>query len=314
MGRAARVFVGLVGLVLAMLLVSGTALAQRGGKPAGGASTLQAAPSDVETAEQLYAKLDYEGANAVAERVAKKTGLTHDQLVRVYRVLAVTNAVLDKEEQARDAFLQLLTYDPDYQADPNLGPKVNTPFMEARGSFRSLSSKPGIEVSASLSTSGGTLRVTTRDPTRMVKRVNVGYRWTSSGEYSVSQLSAGEQVAAVEIAAPPAGRSRLDFYVQALDERDNAVLEAGSPAVPKSAFAEAGSGGGAGGTKGGAGGTGGAKAEGGGSILSSPIFWIVAGAVVIGGAAATYFAVRPQEPPTRATLSPVILCGTDRCN
>jgi hypothetical protein len=294
-----------------VLLGSSPALAQRGGKPAGGAATLQAAPADVETAEQLYAKLDYEGANAAAERVVKKTGLTHDQLVRAYRVLAVTNAVLDKEEQARDAFLQLLTYDPEYQADPNLGPKVNTPFMEARGSFRSLSSKPGIEVSASLSTSGGTLRVTTRDPTRMVKRVNVGYRWTSSGEYSVSQLGAGE-VAAVEVAAPPSGRTRLDFYVQALDERDNAVLEAGNPAVPKSAFAEAGGGGG-GPVRGGGSGPGGGKQES-GSILSSPFFWIAAGAVVLGGTAAAYFALRPQEPPTRATLSPIILCGTDRCN
>ncbi len=304
MTRAARSFVG---LLVALLLVSGPALAQRG-KPAG-ASAPQAAPADVETAEQLYAKLDYEGANAAAERMSKKPGLTHDQLVRTYRVLAVTNAVLDKEEQARDAFLQLLTFDPEYQADPNLGPKVNTPFMEARGSFRSLPSKPGVEVATSLSTNGGTLRVTTRDPTRMVKRVSVGYRWTSAGEYTVSQLNAGEQVAVVEIAAPPAGRTRLDFYVQALDEHDNAVLEAGNPAVPKSAFAEASGGGPA---KGG-GGSGTGKQES-GSILSSPFFWIAAGAVVIGGTAATYFALRPQEPPSRATLTPVILCGTDRCN
>ena len=286
MTRAARVFVGLLFASLAslaLLLVSGPALAQRG-KPA---VAPQAAPADVETAEQLYAKLDYEGANAVAERMAKKTGLTHDQLVRTYRVLAVTNAVLDKEEQARDAFLQLLTYDPEYQADPNLGPKVNTPFMEARGSFRSLSSKPGVEVATSLSTNGGTLRVTTRDPTRMVKRVSVGYRWTSAGEYTVSQLNAGEQTVAVEIAAPPAGRTRLDFYVQALDERDNAVLEAGNPSVPKSAFAEAGGGGGGAGKAGGGGAPGPAKPES-GSLLSSPFFWIAAGAVVIGGAAAAY--------------------------
>ena len=296
-----------VAVLLTVLPVSNAALAQRGGKAAGGASTLQAAPADVETAEQLYAKLDYEGANAVAERVVKKTGLTHDQLVRAYRILAVTNAVLDKEEQARDAFLQLLIYEPEYQADPNLGPKVNTPFMEARGGFRSLSSKPGIEVSTTLSSNGGTLRITTRDPTRIVKRVSVGYRWTSSGEYRVSQLTSGE-VAAVEIAAPPAGRTRLDFYVVALDDRDNAVLEAGNPAVPKSAFAEAGA---SGPSKGGAGA--GSKAEN-GSVFSSPFFWMAAGAVVIGGTAAAYFALRPQEPPTRATLSPVILCGTDRCN
>ena len=304
MGRAARAYVS---LALALSLASPPALAQRaGGKPTGGASSLQSAPADVETAEQLYAKLDYDGANAVAERVVKKTGLTHDQLLRAYRVLAVTCAILDREEQARDAFLQLLTYEPDYQADPNLGPKVNTPFMEARGSFRSLSSKPGIEVSASVSTSGGTLRVTTRDPTRIVKRVNVGYRWTSSGEYSISQINPGEVVVAVEVAAPPAGRTRLDFYVQALDERDNAVLEAGNPSVPKSAFAEAGA------SSGAARGSG--KAEG-GSVFSSPIFWIATGLAVLGGgAAAAYFAFRPQDPPTRASLSPVIVCGSDRCN
>ena len=305
-GSRAQTGLALVSLALAASLVTGPAFAQRGGKPAGGASSLSAAPIDVETAEQLYAKLDYEQANSVAERFVKKAGLTHDQLVRAYRVLAVTYAILDKEEQARDAFLQLLTYDPDYQADPNLGPKVNTPFMEARGSFRSLPSKPGIEVAATVSTNGGNLRVTTRDPTRIVKKVVVGYRWTSSGEYTITQLNANEVVAAVEVNAAPAGRTRLDFYVQALDERENAVLEAGNPNVPKSAFAEAGAGGGGGGGKG-------SKSEG-GSVFSSPVFWIIAGAAVAGGGTALFFALRPQDPPSSAALSPVIRCGADRCN
>jgi hypothetical protein len=305
MSRGTRAQAGLA-LVLAASILAGSspAFAQRGGKP-GGTSTLQAPPADVETAEQLYAKLDYEQASSVAERVVKKSGLTHDQLVRAYRVLAVTYAVLDKEEQARDAFLQLLTYDPDFQADPNLGPKVNTPFMEARGSFRSLPTKPGIEVSASVSTNGGTLRVTTRDPTRIVKKVNVGYRWTSSGEYSVSQIPPGEAVA-VEVGAAPAGRTRLDFYVQAQDERENAVLEAGNPSVPKSAFAEAGGGG--------RGGGGQDKKSEGGSIFSSPFFWIFAGAAVAGGGTALFFAFRPQDPPNSASLAPVIKCGAERCN
>lgn len=293
----------IAGVVLsACLLVAGPALAQRGGGKPGG-STLSA-PADVEQAEALYAKLDYEQANAVAERVVKKNGLSHDQLVRAYRVLAVTYAVLDKEEQARDAFLQLLVYDADYQADPNLGPKVNTPFMEARGSFRSLPQKPGIEVAANVSTSGGTLKVTTRDPTRIVKKVNVGYRWTSSGEYTIQQLAPGE-AAAVEVAAAPSGRTRLDFYVQAVDERENAVLEAGNPSVPKSAFAEAGGGGGGGGR--------GGKQEG-GSVFASPFFWVFAGAAAIGGGTALFFALRPTDPPSTASLSPVIKCGADRCN
>jgi hypothetical protein len=287
-----------VALLLASLLATAPLSAQpRKEKPA-----LAAAPADVETAEQLYAKLDYEQAKAVAERVVKKSGLTHDQLVRAYRVLAVTAAILDDAEEAREAFLQLLVYDPDYTVDMNLGPKVTTPFVEARGVFRSLPSKPGVEVSANVRSDGGQLRVTTRDPRRIVKKVMVGYRWTSSGEFTVSQVAAGDGVP-VEVAAAPPGRTRLDFYAQALDERDNAVLEAGNPQVPKSAFAEAAR----------AGGGGGGGEKGGGGVLSSPFFWIFAGAAVAGGGTALFFALRPEEPASKAALSPAIRCGNDLC-
>lgn len=285
--------------VLLAALLAPTAWAappSKGSSPAG-----LSAPADVETAEQLYAKLDYDAANAVAERVVKQRGLTHDQLVRAYRVLAVTYAILDKEEQARDAFLQLITYDAEYQADPNLGPKVNTPFMEARGSFRSLPTKPAIEVSAAVQTSGGTLRVTVRDPTRIVKKVMVGYRWTSSGEFVTSQIATGDGIP-VEVTAAPAGRTRLDFYAQALDERDNAVLEAGNAQVPRSAFAVA------------DGSSAGPKKSEGGSIFGSSVFWVIAGAAVVGGGTALFFAARPYDPPTKSTLSPQIYCGRDRCN
>ncbi len=289
-------------VVLAASLAAGPSFAQRPKPAAAPVNNGLSAPADVDTAEALYAKLDYDGANAVAERVVKQRGLSHDQLVRAYRVLAVTYAVLDKDDEAQKAFLQLLTYDPDYQVDPNLGPKVNGPFTVARGTFRVLPSKPGIDVTATVQTTGGTLRVTTRDPTKIVKKVVVGYRWTSSGDYTTSQIGSGEAVN-VEVAAAPNGRTRLDFYAQALDGNDNAVLEAGNPQVPKSAFAEAGSrpvGGG------------GKKDEGGG-ILSSPIFWIVAGAAVVGGGTALFFVARPQDPPTKASLAPVMQCGTDRC-
>jgi hypothetical protein len=261
------------------------------------------APADVETAEQLYAKLDYDKANDVAERVVKQKGLTHDHLVRAYRVLAVTYAILDKEELAREAFLQLLVFDPDYTVDTNLGPKVSQPFLEARGQFRSLPSKPGIEVSANVRTEGGQLRVMTRDPTHIAKKVSVGWRWTSSGEYTVSQINVGEGT--VEVGPATQGRTRLDFYAQALDDRDNAVLEAGNAQVPKSAFAEAGPRAG--------GGKGGEDKGGGGSILSSPFFWIFAGAAVAGGSTALFFVLRPEDPPTRALLSPAIRCGGELC-
>lgn len=267
-------------------------------------------PADVDVAEQLYTKLDYEKANDVATRVLQKKGLTHDQLVRATKILAITNAVLDKEEDSREAFLALLVYEPDFTVDSALGPKVSGPFMEARGHFRSLPSKPGIEVVPNVREGGGQLRVTTRDPTKIAKKVAVGWRWTSSGEYTVTSIAVGE--GAVEVAAAPTGRTRLDYYAQALDERDNAVFEAGSATVPKSAFAEAGSRSSAGGTKTSPTGPQGEDKKG-GSVFGSPLFWIITAVVVAGGATATYFIVNNATTPTSASLSPQIRCGVDLC-
>ena len=104
-----------------------------------------------------------------------------------------------------------------------------------------------------------------------------------------------------------AGRTRLDFCAQALDERENAVFEAGSPQVPKSAFAESG-------PRPPPSGNGGKVVvdEKGKSLFMSPIFWVVAGAAVVGGGTALYLAVR-SEPATSAALAPLIRCGAELC-
>src|SRR4051812_32725315 len=108
----------LLALVLASALGGGPLHAPTAkGKP--GAPS---ASADVEATEQLYAKLDYDGAKAFAERITKRSGLSHEQMLRAYRVLAVTTAILDDPEGAREAFLQVLVLDPDYSVDANLGP------------------------------------------------------------------------------------------------------------------------------------------------------------------------------------------------
>lgn len=253
---------------------------------------------DVELAEQLYAKLDFEQANVTADRALKQRGLTHDQLVRATKILALTHAVLDHEEHSRDAFVQLLAYDADFQLDQNLGPKVSAPFLEARGFWRAQPQKPGLTTTTLLRTNEtGTLKVTTRDPTHLVKKLNVGYRWASTGEFVVVAANVGEATT-VDVPAPPSGKTRLDYFVQAVDERDDIVFENGSPQVPKSAFAE---------------GSAVAATSKSSGVFASPIFWIAAGVVVAGGATATYFATRPGEP-TSVSLRAVPFCGTDRCN
>ncbi|HEY3817991.1 MAG TPA: hypothetical protein VGL81_12510 [Polyangiaceae bacterium] len=271
--------------------------------------------ADLEQAEQAFVNLDYDGANKGAARIVQMHGLTHEQLVRAYRVLALTDAVLDKQSAARDAFEQILTFDPTYQGDPNLGPKVQGPFMEARGFMRAQPSQPGLEVSVVLRpTEPGTIRVTTRDPTHAGKRVVVGYRWGGRGAYQTAALAVGEGERA-DIPPPAVGTTRLDYYVQMLDANDSVALESGNPAMPRSATVEvappppvrprA------------------ATEPERHSVFGSPVFWTIAGVLVAGAATATYVIAHKSTtsagagssgPPTGAVLTPALVCGGQRCN
>ncbi len=258
-------------------------------------------PADLETAERQYGDLDYEEANHTADRMLQQHGLSHDQLVRGYKILALTYAILDHADEARDAFVRLLTYNPDFQADPNLGPKVTTPFFEARGFWRGQPSRPGLEVVASArATEVATLRVTTRDPTHIVDDVLLGYRWGANSAYTSKHAAVGEGVL-VETTAAPQGAGRLDYYVQALDRRDNIVFEAGNPNAPRTAMVDA---------------------PGppppppppppGKSVFASPIFWGVVVGVLAAGGVGTYFLLRPRDP-TSASLGSGVACGSGPC-
>jgi len=237
------------------------------------------AATDLATAEKFYADLDYDRANLVAARI-----------------LALTDAALGHEDQARDEFVELLTYSADFQVDPNLGPRVTAPFLEARGYWRARPEKPGLEVQTTLHADGpSTLRITTRDPTHIIKKGTLGFRWGTSVPYTTQPLTVGEGVL-VDVPERPANITRLDFYAQAFDEREDAVMEVGNPTSPKSVVVDlpkvvvapvvAPS----------------------HSIFASPIFWTIAGVVVAGAATTTYFLTRPKAA-TGATLSGTALCG-----
>ncbi|MEO7112254.1 MAG: hypothetical protein ABI183_17545 [Polyangiaceae bacterium] len=261
---------------------------------------------DLDKAEQSYANLDYEAANKTAQSVVKQHGLSHSELVRAYRIIGVTHAILDHDDAAQAAFVMLLTYEPDYQADQNLGPKVTTPFFEARGFWRGQPVKPGIDATATVHAKGaGSLKATIRDPSHIVKRAEVGYRWGGVGPFKTKALSAGEQVN-IDIAEAPSGTTRFDYYVQAFDDKDNAVLESGNATTPKTVTVQVEQ-------------THAAVVVGDdkkkSSIVSSPGFWAVVGGVVAVGAAVTIFALaRPKDEPTSASLTPSLNCGSAPCN
>ena len=311
MGRrhvAAATFVTIVGLL---------GVVRAGAQVPGASGPGHPPEADLSAAEQAYVDLDFEKSNTLADAVVKRGGLTHGQLVRAYEVLGRTHAILNHDEAARDAFVKLLTYSPSEKEDRNLPPRVTVRMEEARGVLEGYPSQPGIEVTASLVPGdGGVLRVTTRDPTHVVQKVLVGWRWGTAGEFSTDAPVVGEGIEVPLSSAPP-GASRLDYYADALDDRGDVVFEVGNAVAPKTALVPVppapppqppsplfGP-------------TEGAHARSGKSVFASPVFWAVAGAVVVGAGTGMYFVLRKPQgenlPPTGAELSPVLLCGVNRC-
>jgi hypothetical protein len=259
--------------------------------------------ADVDAAETAYADLDYERANKLAADVVARGGLAHAELVRAYRVLARTHAILDHDKEARAAFVWLLTIAPDEKEDAAMPPKVNDRMAEARGALGGYNVKPGIEIAATLRLhEAGTLRVTARDPTHVAKKIVVGWRW-GGGAWTTTEIAAGD--ASVDVAAPPVNATHLDFWAQARDERDDVLFEDGTSALPKTANLpaietpppprRA------------------PKDERQPSIFVSPVFWAIVGGVVLASGAITYAATRPATA-TSVTLSPTFYCGSLRCN
>jgi hypothetical protein len=293
-----------------MVLHTAPARAQSPAQP-----VAQLAEPQLTAAEQAYVDMDFDKANQLADAVAKGGGLTHAQLVRTYELLARTHAILNHDAEARDAFLKLLTYSPDEKEDRNLPPRVTTRLAEARGILGSYPARPGLEVSTSLVPGdGGTLRVTTRDPTHVVQRLIVGWRWGVSGDFATVEPLVGEGIEVPLTPAPP-GAARLDYYAGAIDDRGDVVFEVGNRAAPKTALVplvplapapppgaprEVRT----------------APREG-RSVFASPVFWVVAGGLLAGAGTAAFFALRrPRDetlPPSSAELSPVLVCGQGPC-
>ncbi len=284
-----RSFVGVV-LVAAVATSSGVTFAQ------------QPAP-DVASAENAYAAVDFAQAVNTAEKVLKQSGLSHDTLVRATRVAGLSRAALGDGDQAKEHFVALLAYEPDFKVDSKLGPRFQEPFSEARAYWLAQGRKPGMEVQPLLKyTTGGVLKINTRDPMGKVKTVSVGYRWAPSRDYVVSALPLGAQQ--VDIPEARSGSTRLEYFVKAVDARDNAIFEDGVPESPKSVFV-----------------TEPPRAAGGATdekrgFFASPVTWVTGGALLVGAGVLAFVMLRPTTitPATqgRTTFGPS--CGGVSCD
>jgi hypothetical protein len=271
------------------------------------AASVDDARTLLERAENAYGMLECESALASAEALSARGGLPHDVLVRMARLLTLANAALDRDGAAREAAVRLYAYDPTFRIDSELSPKLRTPVLEARLFWRDQPALPGIEaVVKASSTQPSPVSVKLRDPLHFVARVEVRYRWGQDARFTLLPAGKGERVT-FTVPEPPPGELRLDYFVRALDDKENVVLELGTEEAPRSAVAlpplvPARS----------------REGERGRSLIASPVFWTIAGAVVAGSATGIYLATRPAEvsvaPTSVVRLGGGVGCGGQSCN
>lgn len=268
------------------------------------------AEAELASAEASYAQIAYDDAIRKTEGLLKTGNLSHEQLTRVYRVLALARAGSDLPEKAREAFTVLLAINPDFTLDTSYSPKIKAPFLEARGFWHEQAGKPGLEASPLVREGeGGTIRVTLRDPTHIVDHAVVGYRWGTTAPFKRVDVAVGDQT--VPIPAAPNGTSRLDYFAQAYDARNDAVFEIGNESVPRTTIVDVTS-----------------RPRGEAApvteekrgLLSKPAFWIITGVIIAGGVTAgVLLATRKHDtredilPPTQATAGPTLMCGQTAC-
>lgn len=256
---------------------------------------------DLAAAENAYAALDYASALTAADAVLAQPKLSHDVLTRATRVSALSHAALGHGEQAKQQFVLMLEYDPDFKVDTKLGPRFTEPFSEARGYWQAQGRKAGMDVQVVVQWhQQGDVRVTTRDPLAVVRRVAVGWRWAPKREYTVSESEPNGK--GIEVAANPEGSTRLEYWVRAMDAKGNAVFESGTPEAPqltvvnepeRAAGAE--------------------KKKG---FFANPVVLAIGGAVLAGAATGLYFALRPTDYQSPSSARGVLgaSCAGVKCD
>jgi len=239
----------------------------------------------VELAETSLREYVFDEALAQVERALSVGGLSLDLLSRALKVRAESLSALNRPEDAQRAYAQLLSVQPDFDIDARLGPRIRSPFFDARAFLDEQAMRPGLTVSIRADRPGR-IDVRMHDPLAMVGQVVVHHRPLGGRAYTAVKLPRRGGILPLPDGEPH------ELYVQALTPQRSVAFALGGPAEPMSTEV--------------AGTTSTApparhknrparrltrpsppphRPESAGSVFESPVFWVIAGVVVTGAAA-----------------------------
>lgn len=170
---------------------------------------------------------DYGLARDLAQARIETGAHTAQELLPIYKVLAVASAKLLDLEAARRAFIAVLAFDPAFRLEAEAAAEVRSPYMEARGFW----SEHERVLSASVRTTEPqhVLDVTVDDPAHLSVRVLLRARTSKRERFSeIVQPTASQ----LTFPLPWNVRGELEYVLVLLDEHGNRLWQSGPSLRP----------------------------------------------------------------------------------
>jgi hypothetical protein len=94
-----------------------------------------AAGDALEQARKAFAALEYERVPPLLEKALKHTKDPHEE-ARIYELWAHVHVAYEEEDEARDAFIEVLRREPNFTPAPGTSPKIVAAFRAAQAKLR----------------------------------------------------------------------------------------------------------------------------------------------------------------------------------
>jgi len=192
------------------------------------------AADNLERAEKLFRQTDYRRALKVVARALKDPGNGPESLVAAYKLQGLCYAALGRKKQSVNAFLKLLSIDPEYKLSKYISPKLSPPFYRAAGRIQKMKPITLVhEPPESVDKLAGTrLDVSLdADPSGLGREVRLCLQYEDGSERTQKKSLKGPGKVSFELSADAKGEEA--YYFIELANRYGAVLkklnDAGKP-------------------------------------------------------------------------------------
>ena len=231
----------------------------------------------ITTGKSLFEDQRYEESIQTLSAALLRPGASKSDRIEVYRYLAYNYLVLSQTEEAEAAVRGLYVIEPEFKLEPSESPRFRVFFedvnkrweAEGRPGYTSEAKAQGVaptikHASPSEWESGKQLRVTGEvvDPGGRAAAVAVRYRTGSRGKFKRMDARYGQGRFRATIPASAVKPPLVEYYIEVVDDAGLPISTRGDAAAPMRIAIP--------------------DPDSGGTVLSSPWFW-VATAVVVGG-------------------------------